>query len=117
MARLPKRLVGPVAIATGPATIYTAPSYIPNTQSTIVRHIHLQNPSASPVTVTLSIGADAAGTRILDAFSIPAQAAGVTSNILDIFCYYVLTSAQILAAASGTNNIVVITVDGDENCG
>jgi hypothetical protein len=110
MPRTPKRLAGPAQIATGPATIYTVPS----TTKTIIRHIHIQNPSGSAVTVTLSIGASAAGTRILDAFSIPAAAAGVSASVLDMFCYYVLEAAEILQAAAGTNNIAVITVDGDE---
>jgi hypothetical protein len=110
MARTPKRLVGPVAIATGPATIYTAPA----ATKTIIRNIHMQNPSGSAVTVTLAIGTDAAGKRIFDAFSIPAAAAGVTANIIDHWCYYVLETTEILQAAAGTNNIVVITVDGDE---
>jgi hypothetical protein len=110
VARTPKRLAGPAQIATGPATIYTVPA----STKTVIRHIHIQNPSGSPVTVTLSITADAAGKRILDAFSVPAQAAGVTANVLDIWCYYVLEAAEVLQAAAGTNNILVITVDGDE---
>lgn len=110
MARIPKRLAGPAVIATGPATIYTVPALT----KTIIRHIHVQNPSASPVTLTLSIGVDAAGTRIFAAFSVPAAAAGVTASIIDHFCYYVLDAAEVLQAAAGTNNILTITVDGDE---
>lgn len=115
MARLPKRLFGPKQVATGPTTQYTAPSYVPTTLNTVVRHIHIQNPSASPVTFTMSIGADAAATRIFDAFSIPAAAAGVTGNVIDYFCYYVMTSGEIITTSAGTNNILTITVDGDEN--
>ena len=110
MARTPKRLAGPAVVATGPATIYTVPA----ATKTIIRHIHVQNPSGSPVTLTLSIGADAAGTRILSAFSIPAAAAGVIGSVVDYFCYYPLEAAEILQAAAGTNNIVTITVNGDE---
>jgi hypothetical protein len=110
MARTPKRLAGPAQIATGPATIYTVPA----STKTIIRHIHIQNPSGSPVTLTLSIGADAAGKRLLDAFSVPAQAAGVTSNVIDIWCYHVMEAAEVLQAAVGTNNILVVVVNGDE---
>ena len=117
MAKLPKRLVGPKQVATGPTTQYTAPSYVPTTLSTIIRHIHVQNPSGSAVTLTISIGADAAATRILDAFSIPAAAAGVTGSVVDFFCYYVMTTGEILTTSAGTNNILTITIDGDENCG
>ena len=110
MARTPKRLAGPALVATGPATIYTVPA----STKTIIRQIHISNPTASPVTFTMSIGADAAGTRLYSSFSIPAQAAGVTSNILDLWCYYVLEAAEIFQVAAGTNNVLTITVDGDE---
>lgn len=110
MARIPKRLAGPAQVATGPATKYTVPA----ATKTIVRHIHVENPSASPVTFTLSIGADAAGTRLFDAFSIPASAAGVTDNVLDHFCYYVIEATEVIQAGAGTTNILVLTIDGDE---
>lgn len=110
MPRNPKRLVGPAQIATGPTTIYTVPA----STVTIIRKIHINNPSASPVTVTLSVGADAAGTRYLDAYSIPAKAAGVTDSVRDIWEYLPMTAAEILTASAGTNNILVIIVSGDE---
>lgn len=105
MPRIATRMAGPAQVATGPATIYTVPALT----KAIIRHIHVQNPSGSAVTFTLSIGADAAGTRLFDAFSIGAN------QILDHFCYYVMAPAEILQAAAGTNNTLVITVDGDES--
>lgn len=110
MARIPKRLYGPIAVATGPATVYTVPALT----KTIIRQIHVSNPSASPVTLTLSIGADAAGTRLMSAFSIPAAAAGVTNSVQDIFWYQVMDAAEILTLSAGTNNILVIVINGDE---
>lgn len=110
MPRTPKRLYGPAQIATGPATVYTVPA----STKTIVRHIHIQNPSGAPVTYTLSIGADAAGTRWFAAFSIPAAAPGVTDSVRDHFMYLVLEAAEVLQLAAGTNNILVVTVNGDE---
>ncbi len=110
MAKTAKRLVGPVVIATGPATVYTVPALT----KTIVRQIHVQNPSGSPVTFTLSIGTDAAGTRLWDAFSIPAAAAGVNDSVRDFFMYMVVDAAEIVQLAAGTNNILVITIFGDE---
>lgn len=109
MARQPKRMSGPAQVATGPTTLYTAPSYIPNILTSVVRHIHVSNPSVNPVTLTISIGADAAGTRIFDALTIAA------TSVVDHFCYYPLTSAQIITASSGTNNVLVLTISGDEN--
>ncbi len=103
MARIAKRLYGPSAAPTTTTTLYTVPS----TTKTIVRHIHLSNPTAGALTVTLSIGADAAGTRIFDAYSIAA------GSVLDHWCYYVLEAAQILAGFASAATLV-ITIDGDE---
>jgi len=110
MARIPKRLYGPAQIATGPATVYTVPALT----KTIIRQIHLSNPSGSPVTFTLSIGADAAGTRLWATYSIPAAAAGVTDSVRDIFMYEPMEAAEILTLSAGTNNILVIAISGDE---
>jgi hypothetical protein len=110
MPRTPKRLYGPAQVATGPATIYTVPSLT----KTIIRQIHIQNPSASAVTYTLSIGADAAGTRWFDTFSIPAKSAGVTDSVRDHFMYLVLDAAEILQIAASAGATLVVTVTGDE---
>jgi len=110
MARIPKRLYGPAQVATGPTTVYTVPALT----KTVLRHIHVSNPSASPVTLTVSVGADAAATRILGAYSIPAAAAGVTGSVIDLFYYLVMDVAEILTLSAGTNNILVIVVNGDE---
>jgi hypothetical protein len=110
MARTPKRIVGPALVATGPTTVYTVPALT----KTIIRHIHVSNPSASPVTLTLSIGADAAGTRLLSTYSIPAAAAGVTDSVREIFWYQVMDAAEILTLSAGTNNILDITISADE---
>lgn len=104
MARTAKRLAGPALVSNAAATKYTVPS----TTKTIIRHIHVQNPSGSAVTFTLSIGADAAGTRLFDAFSIAA------GTVLDHWCYYIADAAEIVQALAGTNNIVTLTIDGDE---
>lgn len=110
MARTPKRLVGPALIATGPTTVYTVPA----STKTILRHIHIQNPSGSAVTYSLSIGADAAGTRLFQTYSIPAAAAGVTDSVRDHYWYQVMDAAEILTVSAGTNNVLTITVSGDE---
>lgn len=64
----PRRVHGPAQVSNVAATKYTVPTGV----KAWTRHIHIQNPSGSPVTFTMSIGADAAGTRIFDAYSIPA---------------------------------------------
>jgi hypothetical protein len=110
MPRTAKRLFGPALITNSVATKYTVPA----STKTIVRHIHIQNPSGSAVTITISIGTDAAGTRIFDAFSIPAAGAGVTGSVYDHFCYYVMEATEILQMVAGTTNILTATVDGEE---
>lgn len=110
MPRTAKRLVGPALIATGPTTVYTVPALT----KTIIRWIHVSNPSGSAVTFTLSVGADAAGTRLWSTYSIPAAAAGVTDSVREIYPYLVMDAAEILTLSAGTNNILTITIGGDE---
>jgi hypothetical protein len=104
MARIPKRLAGPLLLTDAAATQYTCPA----ATKTVIRHIHVENPTGAAVTLTISIGADAAATRLFDAYSIAAGA------VLDHFCYYVLEAAEIVEAFAGTNNVMTITIDGDE---
>lgn len=100
-----KRLHGPAAVTNAAATKYTVPAGA----RTIIRHIHVENTSAGPVNFTASIGADAAGTRLFDAYTIAAGA------VFDHFCYYVLAAAEILQAFGSVNNQLVMTIDGDED--
>jgi len=110
MAKTATRLVGPALIATGPTTVYTVAALT----KTIIRHIHISNPSGSPVTFTLSIGADAAATRLWETYSIPAAAAGVVDSVREIYMYLIMDAAEILTISAGTNNILNITISGDE---
>lgn len=96
-----KRMAGPAVLA-ATATKYTVPAGLRG----IVRHIHVSNTSAAGIVFTLSIGADAAGTRIFDSYAIAAGA------VLDHYCYYVLAAAEIIQASGGGAG--VLTIDGDE---
>lgn len=110
MPKIPKRLAGPAPIDTTVETIYTVPA----SARAVIRHIHIQNPSASPIGVTVSIGADAAGVRILDAYSVPGAAVGVTGNVLDVWGPYTLEAGEIIqASATGGDDITTITIDGE----
>jgi predicted amidohydrolase len=101
--RIATRFSGPAQVSNAAATKYTVAA----NQKAIVRHIHIYNPSGSAVLFTMSIGADAAGVRIFDAMSIgPNQA-------FDHFCMYVLEETEVIQAFAGTNNILVLTIDGD----
>lgn len=102
--RIGKRFHGPALVTNAAATKYTVPA----NRRSCIRHIHVSNPTGLGVTFTMSIGADAAGVRIFDAFLVPA------GSVLDHFCKYDLEAAEILQALAGTTNVVTLTVDGDE---
>lgn len=104
MARTAKRLFGPAQVSNAAATKYTVPALT----KTLVRHVRVQNPSASPVDFTMSIGADAVGTRLYDGLPIPADSG------VDWYPYCVVDAAEIIQAFAGTNNILTLTAWGDE---
>lgn len=105
MPRIATRFHGPAQVSNAAATKLTVAA----NEKAIIRHIHVQNPSGAAVTFTMSIGADAAGTRIFDAFTIAA------SSVFDHFCYYILEEAEIMQAFAGTNNILVLEIGGDRS--
>lgn len=99
-----KRLFGPAQITNAAATKYTVPALT----KTRIRHIHISNPSGAIVNLTMSIGADAAGLRIFDAFPIPA------TDVYDDFGIHVVDAAEIIQAFGSTTNILVVTIYGEE---
>lgn len=103
MARIATRLHGPALVSNAAATKYTVAA----SEKVVVRHIHVSNPTASAVDFTLSIGADAAATRLFDGYPIAAD------TVLDHFGYYILDATEIIQAFAGTNNVLTLTIDGD----
>lgn len=99
-----KRLAGPALLTNAAATKYTVPA----STVAIVQHLHVENPTASAVTFTLSIGNDAAATRIYDSYSIGA------GQVLDTFCKYVLNAGEVIQSFAGTTNVMTLTIDGQE---
>lgn len=104
MSALNKRLSGPGLITNAAVTKYTVPA----STVTILQHIHVYNPNVASIGFTMSIGADAAGTRLYDSFNISA------GGTLDVFCKYTLTAAEIIQAFGSTTNVLVLTLDGVE---
>lgn len=105
MAKTWKRLFGPAQLTGAAATKYTVPALT----KTIIREIHVINPSGATVNLTVSIGADAAGTRIFDAYAIPPGGA------LDRpFHAAVMDAAEVLQAFASTASVLVMTVFGEE---
>lgn len=98
-----KRIYGPTAAPTSPTTLYTVPAGV----SATLRHIHIQNPGGgSSRTITMSIGADAAGTRILDTYAIAA------GSYLSLYGPFILAAGEVLQATA-SNAALVITIAGE----
>lgn len=97
-----KRLYGPAALG-ALGDLYTVPAG----RKALVRHIHISNPSGAPVDVTLSVGADAVGTRIFDGFPVPAD------DVYDWFGFLPLAAGEKIAGSGGA--ALVIEISGDED--
>jgi hypothetical protein len=95
---------GPALLTGAAATKYTTPG----STITVLQHIHVENPTAGAIGFTLSIGADAAGTRLYDNFTIAGGA------VLDQFCKYVLNPADIVQAFASVAGVATLTLDGQE---
>ena len=101
---LPRRFTGPSLVTNAAVTRYTVPA----NRLAVLRHIHVSNPTAVQVNFTMSIGADAAGTRIFDAFPIPPL------SVFDHFGVYVLATGELFQVLASTTNVLTLTVDGEE---
>lgn len=98
-----KRLAGPAAVGTVAATVYTTPA----ATTTVLRNIHVANTTTGALTFNLSVGADAAGTRLYSGFSVPANGSLDWSGFIPLAATEVL---QALASAAG----LTLTVSGVE---
>lgn len=101
MSTASKRLVGPQACATSATTVYT----VPGATQAIIRRIHVSNPTGGALPFTLSIGVSAAGTRLWDAYSIPAN------SVYDVYGPFTLEAAEVIQAFSSSANLV-LEIDG-----
>lgn len=104
MARTWKRLAGPLLITNAVVTRYTVPA----STKTIIRNIHVASNVGTSTDLTLSIGADAAGTRILDAIAVPGD------GVLDLYGPYVMDAAEVMQSNASVTNQMTLTVSGEE---
>lgn len=104
MAKTIKRLSGPTQLTASAVTQYTVPALT----KTVIRNIYLSNNSASSVNVTISIGADASGTRTIDTMAIAAN------SMYPIYGPIVMETTEILQAKASTTLVVTMTMDGEE---
>lgn len=101
-----KLLKSPASVATGPATTYT----VDTNRIGKITQIHVANTTGSAATYTCSVGADAAGTRLVSAESIAANATKEYFFSPGV----VLAAAATIQEASGTNNALTSTIIGQE---
>ena len=87
--------IGPASVGSGETTLYTA------TGTGIIKWLHIANVTGTAATVKMSVGADAAGTRVLGDVSVPAN------DFLDLDVFLPITTT--LRAQSGTNNALTVT--------
>lgn len=100
-----KRLFGPAQLTGATATKYTVPA----STKTLVRHMHFFNADVASRNLTVSLGADAAGTRLFDAFPIAAKTA------YDWYPFLVMDAAEIIAAFADTTLTISMEMSGTES--
>lgn len=105
MSKINKRAAGPALVTNAAATKYTVPAG----RRAVVRHVHFVNPTGSIVNFTWSIGADASGTRIVDAIPVAAN-----NGQYDDYGPYTLEATETIQALAGTNNVGTLTIDVEE---
>jgi hypothetical protein len=105
MPRIATRFHGPAHMGTTATTKLTVAA----NEKAILRHIHVENPSAGAIAFSMSIGADTTSTRIFDAYSIGAN------QVLDHMCLYVLEEAEIVQAFAASANILTLTINGERS--
>lgn len=104
MADAAKRLVGPSQLAASAATVYTVPA----STTALLRNLHVCNTGSSPATLTVSIGADAAGTRLWNAVTVQ------PGGWLDWTGFMVMTATEVLQAYASAASTLTLTVSGVE---
>ena len=99
-----KRLVGPTLLTASEATLYTVPA----STTAILRGLRVANNDTTTVNLTMSIGADAAGTRLYSAFGLTAK------SVHDWSGFHVLAAAETLRGYASAANALTVTVSGVE---
>lgn len=105
MADTLKRMVGPIHLTTSAATYYTVPAATVAT----IRAIHLLNHTGGNVTVSMSIGADSTGTRLLSSEPISGNSTFDWTGTL------VMAAGEILQIFASATNSITAVVSGVES--
>ena len=99
-----KRLYGPAQPGVTAATVYTVPAG----KTSSLQYLHASNDTALQANLTISVGADAAATRILDAFPLPPH------GLLSLPMVITLTAAEIIQVLQGTASAITVILNGTE---
>lgn len=102
MAVTPLRLFGPANLPNSAEVLYL----VPQVTKTVVNFIHVSNPTAAALSLTISINGDSGATRIYDA-------APFQPGATPIFCNHVLEAGESLQGFSSDPNLV-LTIDGEQ---
>lgn len=105
MADSAERLYGPAALTNTAATVYTVGAGV----ASILRFVILTNTTSSDHTATVSVGADAAGTRIVDTIPVPAH------SVVTIDFFLPLDAGETIQAFADANTSVNLTLSGVES--
>jgi hypothetical protein len=99
-----KRIVGPTQLSNTAGTLYTVSSG----QKATLKRIHIVNTDSASHTFTLSIGADAAGTRLYMTTTIAAN-----GGYFDDYANYTLEAGEIFQGYADSASKLTITVNAD----
>lgn len=99
-----KRVYGPAQPGTSAATIYTAGGR----SKTHIVCIHICNTTSAEASITMSIGTDAANTRLLSGTKVPAN------GLLVLNGSWFLDSDEFIQAFQGTSSALTVTITAIE---
>lgn len=112
MAGTRKRLAGPVALSNTLTTNILNGAGGAATMYDIVDHIHIANKTAGAVTFSLwlgATGANAAGTELFNAVSVPAN------SVVDYYGRLRLDSTDFIVGGASAATSLTITIEGERN--
>jgi hypothetical protein len=108
MAGTLKRIAGPAYLASSVANIYTPPAA---TIYTVIRHIHIGNPTGAAATFTLYVGGtggSTGGTELFKAYTVAANGS------FDYYCSMLMLSTDFLSGLASAGSTLTITVEGEQ---
>ena len=107
MATAKSRLIGPAQVAAGPTTVLTAGAL----EQVVMQMIMVSNPSASAINFTMSIGADAAATRIIGTNATVGNIAA--NSVQQFYGSWPVQPTEIVTVSASTGAVLVIVVTGE----